>query len=181
VFEPQPGLLPNLRRTIAAMSNAKLMECALSDRIGEVVFHVPEHGYHMMASLAPPPVESKPVVCPATTLDTLLNDGVICLPDFIKIDVEGAEAVVFRGAAVLLNQSHAPLVFFEQWSEAAERLSLGRTEAADALLALPAAEYTLYECAEDRLWPLTNNSIAKGNLLAVPVTRQERIGHLLRN
>ncbi len=46
---------------------------------------------------------------PTTTLDTLIEEDVIRPPQLIKIDVEGAEAKVLRGAARLLAQ-HRPIV-----------------------------------------------------------------------
>ncbi len=172
-FEPQPGLLPNLRKTVNRIPNAVLWECALSETEGEVKFYVPDHGYHMLASIGDPGINSRPVVCQALTLDGLHAEGKIEAPDFIKIDVEGAEALVFRGARALLNRLEAPLIFFEQWHEAAKRSGLSSTEAADMLLSLPVAQYRLFEVIGERLRPLPVNKVAKGNLLAVPEMRRE--------
>jgi FkbM family methyltransferase len=177
-FEPQPGLLPNLRKTVNGIPNAALWECALSDQDGEVTFHIPEHGYHMLASLGDPGVRSRPVVCQALRLDGLQASGKIAAPDFIKIDVEGAEPLVFRGARQILNKPNAPLIFFEQWSDAAKRLGFGATEAAEILLSAAAARYGLYEVTGEQLRLLRVNNVAKGNLLAVPEARREEINSL---
>ena len=178
-FEPQPGLLPNLRKTVSRMPNAVLWECALSETEGEVTFHIPDHGYHMLAGMGDPGVHSRPVACPAFTLDALHGQGRIEAPSFIKIDVEGAEPFVFRGARTLLNQPEAPLIFFEQWGEAAKRLEFKATEAADFLLSLPTPRYQLFEAVGDHLRFLTVNDVAKGNLLAVPEAKRKAVDLLL--
>jgi FkbM family methyltransferase len=174
-FEPQPALLPNLRRTVQGMPNATLFECALSDNEGEVTLHVPEHGYHMLAAIGDPGVASKEMQCLTARLDGFWAAGKLAAPDFIKIDVEGAETLVFRGSEQLLNRSDAPIVFFEQWQEAAERTRHGGTEAADILLSFSRAGFALFACAGSELRPLVLNDVKKGNLLAVPESRRQRL------
>jgi len=48
-----------------------------------------------------------------TTIDTLIEEGKIQLPKLIKIDVEGFELEVLKGAKILLNSSHAPALCVE--------------------------------------------------------------------
>jgi Methyltransferase FkbM domain len=114
------------------------------------------------------------VICKTLTLDSLLRAGEIEAPDFVKIDVEGAEPLVFRGAQQMFNRTEAPLILFEQWSEAAERLGFRRTEAADLLLSLGQAQYELFDASGGRLRPLATNNVEKGNLLAVPAARRRK-------
>ncbi len=54
---------------------------------------------------------------PTVTLDSLLD--VFDAPDFIKIDVEGAEQMVLNGAPRILSECR-PLIYVEVGSEAAE-------------------------------------------------------------
>jgi hypothetical protein len=49
---------------------------------------------------------------PVRTLDRLLAEGLTRAPDLIKIDTEGGELAVLRGARELLA-AHRPLVVFE--------------------------------------------------------------------
>jgi hypothetical protein len=50
---------------------------------------------------------------PITTLDEFLLQNSISQVDVMKIDVEGAEYFVFRGAANLLERPNAPLILYE--------------------------------------------------------------------
>ncbi len=175
-FEPQPALLPNLRRTIAGIPTATLLELALSNTESSLELHVPSHGYHMLASMGDPGVDSHVVVCKTAMLDKLSALGDIAAPDFIKIDVEGAEPLVFEGGRHLLDQLQAPIIFFEQWQEAARRLGLKGTAAADFLLALDNPRFELFEAVGATLRPLGTNHVEKGNLLAVPTARRSRLG-----
>lgn len=55
-------------------------------------------------------------------IDSLIQDGTIRVTDpvFMKIDVEGAEVSVLRGAAGLLAR-HRPVIYFECQASSAER------------------------------------------------------------
>jgi FkbM family methyltransferase len=50
---------------------------------------------------------------PVITLDGYIERERLERIDFVKVDVEGAELLVFRGAAQLLASSRAPKIFFE--------------------------------------------------------------------
>jgi FkbM family methyltransferase len=174
-FEPQPALLPNLRRTIEAIPHARLFECLLSDRPGETTLHVPEHGHHMLAGMSDPGVPSHAVTCEVETLDRLHESGEIPLPDFIKIDVEGAESLVLRGARELLNRPDAPIVFFEQWDSAAKRCRCTPGDTAKFLGSLGRPNFELFLVSEEGLQRAAGDIPEKCNLLAVPSSREPRI------
>jgi hypothetical protein len=57
------------------------------------------------------------------TLDSLIGAGTASVPDFMMIDVEGAEGCVLRGALELLN-NRRPHVIVETHSEALEKQCL---------------------------------------------------------
>lgn len=178
-FEPQPALLGNLRRTIEAIPHARLFECLLCDRPGEAMLHAPAHGYHMLAGMSDPGVPSQAIACEAETLDRLHTSGEIPLPDFIKIDVEGAEFLVLRGARRLLNRSDAPIVFFEQWDSAAERCHCRAGDAIDFLRSLSRPEFEVFLVSEEGLRRVDAGIPGKCNLMAVPLSRESRIAEVL--
>lgn len=114
-FEPQPGLARYLEAVRARMGweNVVVRECALSDSAGPRVLHVPGWENSPGASLenavaASPAVRDREVR--ADTLDRQLDGaGRVGL---IKVDVEGHELAVFRGAARTLAESR-PILLFE--------------------------------------------------------------------
>jgi FkbM family methyltransferase len=174
-FEPQPALLPNLRRTIEAIPHARLFECLLSDQPGEAMLHVPGHGYHMLAGMSDPGVPSLTLECEVETLDRLHRSGEIPLPDFVKIDVEGAESLVLRGGRELLNRPDAPIIFFEQWNTAAERCHCRPGDAVEILGSLAKPRFELFLVSEEGLRRVDADIPGKCNLLAVPLSRKLRI------
>jgi FkbM family methyltransferase len=84
-------------------------------------------------SLAPQYYQT-PVMVPTRTLDSLAAEASLPAVDVVKVDVEGFEASVFRGAARLLEASPAPFLLFEfeDWSEVRAGCPAGRAQ--DVLL-----------------------------------------------
>ncbi|KKC25755.1 FkbM family methyltransferase [Sphingomonas sp. SRS2] len=82
--------------------------CALAEREGTARFFIDldRSGY---SSLAKGEGRQREIEVPLRTLDGLIADG---RADVIKIDVEGAELGVLRGAVALLEASR-PLIMFE--------------------------------------------------------------------
>jgi FkbM family methyltransferase len=163
-FEPNPALVPNLRKTISNIANAELRDFCLSDQNGTVDFHISKWD-HMLGSLANwsgQPTDTLSV--PAHTLDSLLADSTIPSPDVLKVDVEGAELMVFRGGEKLFSGPNAPrAVIFEELNRASRKLGIGDAEAAAFLRA---RGYTLYLILDDGVVPLPEVRPPAANLLA---------------
>jgi FkbM family methyltransferase len=99
------------------LTNIKLINRAVSDESNKrVEFYSPSDMYGK-GSLAPV-FTQKSVLVETVTLDSLViaEDVII---DFLKVDVEGFEASVFRGATKLLSSETAPDILFEfvDWAE----------------------------------------------------------------
>jgi FkbM family methyltransferase len=106
-FEPMPAALRVLQMNCTDLSNAKLFSLALSDRESDAIFYVRKSGD--MSSLSSDSC-AKPIQVKTSTADNvLMNCAKI---DFIKIDVEGFELEVIRGAHNILS-AHKPIVYFE--------------------------------------------------------------------
>jgi FkbM family methyltransferase len=110
VFEPGPNNIPYIRKNLARIANATIVESALSDNTGTADFYIEDlsgqdntllETYEIFdANVKAAGIEGiqrTRVVVPVTTLDTFLDTHPIRSPRFIKIDVEGAELRVLRG------------------------------------------------------------------------------------
>ncbi len=116
-FEAQPGTAALLRGNCAGnrVCNATINGCAVSDSEGEREFDVCAEP--SMSSLAAAEGSERPlrrIRVPATTLDAYCSRHRVW-PDLLKIDVEGAELLVLKGAARLLSRPSpgAPAILFE--------------------------------------------------------------------
>lgn len=128
-FEPRPTTYNMLAKTIALnglRSCVHLWEYALSDEAGELSINWgtntdnPGGAFVTRDGLRQPGIESARVR--AVRLDDLLPD---IAPDIIKIDVEGAEPLVFAGAANALKR-RKPVILSELYPDQLERVS-GKT------------------------------------------------------
>lgn len=90
----------------------------------------------------------------------------------MKCDVEGAEALVLRGAITFLNRPDAPVVMLKVNGRAAAALGLKSTAALDVLSHLAAARYGFYSLdSGGSLVPLAVPPERAWNVFAVPARR----------
>ena len=110
-FEPLSSALRLLKMNTEGLTNVVVDAKALSDQDGEADFHVRREG-DTSSLLAGEP--GSKVRVGVTTLDArlLTEGGAPKRVDFIKIDVEGAELSVLRGATRTIEK-YLPLVYFE--------------------------------------------------------------------
>ena len=113
-FEPQPTLADYLREACIKLNwaNVQVNEVALSDAAGIARLHVPGEGESPEASLenSISEVGGHAYDCKTDTLDRQLKDA--ARVSFLKIDVEGHELQMFRGAQNILTR-HSPALLFE--------------------------------------------------------------------
>ncbi len=113
-FEPQPTLAKYLQDICRTMnwSNVHVKASAVSDRSGTARLHVPGEkdspGASLETAVADKPGHS--FECPITTLDEQLAAAERV--SLLKVDVEGHELNLFRGAEQTLKK-HKPLIVFE--------------------------------------------------------------------
>ena len=126
-FEPDAVLGRLLRRSSRLNPQAApvdVIPCAISDTVSLARFHVAQRSRAAnyldgFGSTQTGGVRESEIVLTAS-LDWMAER--IPPPDVIKIDVEGAESNVFRGAAQLLKTKR-PILVFEMWHEHWDELS----------------------------------------------------------
>lgn len=129
-FEPLPDFQAELRRRFPQVEVHGL---ALSDRAESTTFaHVVSDPGYSGLRRRPYPGEPEVEEIPVQTarLDDVLPGGYV--PRFIKIDVEGAELQVMRGALDTLRR-HRPTVYFEHSSAACAAYDATSREVYDLL------------------------------------------------
>ncbi len=105
-FEPSPENAGWTRKSVElnGYPNVELLELALSDSEGEAQLHLGRwSGWH---SLVPRQVDQETITVRMRTLDAVLAERGSPAVDMLKIDVEGAELAVLRGARRTLAQEH---------------------------------------------------------------------------
>lgn len=112
-FEPLPDLCEGLRRKYSSHANVTVIEAALSDVDGTASFtHVvsnPGYSGLLERRYERPTEELRKIVVPVRRLDDIVPASVPIR--LIKIDVEGAELQVLRGAMETLRRSRPVLIF----------------------------------------------------------------------
>lgn len=116
-FEPNPVMIQELEHNVRLndLQNVTIKPFALSADSGEIAFHCPPPGFEGHGSIRPNRTFAVAATIKVATrpLDDVLAEMQISSVDFIKVDVEGAERSLFRGAANLLSGERKPLLIFE--------------------------------------------------------------------
>lgn len=175
VFEPGPNNLKYIKFNIAKASNILLEAVGCSDLDGESVLYIDNltgqnnslvskfEGLTANAQAAPGvQVETMPVRISTIKIDTYCERSTY-QPDFIKIDVEGHELAVLRGAERLLSSGNPPMLMVEVQSDHQEIIAKLRNY-----------EYLLFSATGELLG---DGLVEKnGNIFALhPVFHQERL------
>jgi FkbM family methyltransferase len=122
MFEPDPTNYALIFRTLKAnsLSDCRVMNVAMAGHDGQATFLV-DHASGATGSLEstascdnPHSLQhaygmSETITCRTVTMDRVIAEGVPA-PDFIKVDVEGAELLVLSGGMDLLRGSHPTMV-----------------------------------------------------------------------
>ena len=110
-FEPQPELSAYLRARFSAASNVTIESKGVYFRTEDRYLYVPSNNSPgATLSNTHYPLGTNRIVVPVVSLDDYFNGQ--RYPDILKIDVEGAELDVFRGADRILSQ-RKPFIVFE--------------------------------------------------------------------
>jgi FkbM family methyltransferase len=180
-FEPSPRQRKRLEWHVRLnrCRNVRVEPFALGKLEGEETLFAVRSGSEGYSSLRRPNVGAKvtPEVVHVTTVDKYLMENAIARVDFIKLDVEGGELDVLKGAERLLSGKNRPIILCE--------LEDSRTEA----WGYSAAETAQYLESRGFQWfkPVLNGRICPSqnlagegrNFFAVPMERKPQIQELI--
>jgi FkbM family methyltransferase len=112
-FEPLPEMHAALLQNLGAYDNVQFSNLALADKSGTAHFkHVVSNpGY---SGFRQRHYDNEDEQVQTITVQTARLDDIVpkdCKIDFIKVDVEGAEGLVFRGALNTLARHHPHIIF----------------------------------------------------------------------
>jgi len=116
-FEPQANIVRKLRRNIEAnaLCNVEVFQYARSDKPGTVNFNVPPEGAEAFGSMRSNErfKTVKTVEVETHRLDDVLDKLGDPKIGLVKMDAEGAELLILRGAEKLLSSPDKPDLIFE--------------------------------------------------------------------
>ena len=178
-FEPAPRerrlLSRNLRLNFS--SNVRVESCAVGSDVSKAELFVVEGHDDGCNSLRPPAVAAtaKTISVDVIPLDEYLSKTSLDRVDFVKIDVEGGEQEVLRGAAGLLSGSYRPVFFVEVQDS---RTSPWGYPAFEIVHLLDRAGYDWFQILDDgSLAPAeVHDQTYDANLVAVP---RDRVAEVL--
>lgn len=116
-FEPMPKNLNYLKQHLAMnqVDNVTVIDAAVADQNGVACFDLAASSFHGHLS-AQGSLQVRTV-----SLDSLIAEGTIPLPDVIKMDVEGAEVAALVGMKSLLEKAHPTLILATHGDEIQKR------------------------------------------------------------
>ena len=174
-LEPTAQSFTVLRQNIALnhFTNVLAFQVALKDTPGKAWLY---HGWDPVGnSLGMDPLcgeEGEEVQ--TESLDNLLEENGVDRVDVIKVDVEGAEELVLRGATKTLT-THSPVVIFEFNPGCADHLGLSPYGARNLLKSLGYEFVVLGDCARFD----TNSGPTYFNIVAIPEQSPGEFRHSL--
>jgi FkbM family methyltransferase len=115
-FEPLPRNIEFLKKHISLnkLTNIEVIEAAVSSQSGEAFFDL--GASTAMGHLSDSGKLQVQMVC----LDDLVSAGEVTAPDYIKLDVEGAEYDALRGAEAVIDKFH-PVLFLDTHQRSAHQ------------------------------------------------------------
>ncbi len=114
-FEPNPMIFAELERNVALnqFTNVQLCQQGVSDVVTEMPLFVNDNAITFSSLRRTQDFLTNEIRVPVTTLDAYTENFVAPI-GLIKIDVEGGELAVLRGARKLL-QEHRPIILYEEF------------------------------------------------------------------
>jgi len=180
-FEPSPRerRMLHVHLRLNRCRNVEVVPSAVGDGPGEVEFFICLGIETGCNSLRPPNVD-EPIrrvhVC-VDSLDAHVSRLGVGRVDFLKMDVEGAELDLLRGASRLLGGQSRPVILCELADVRAEPWGYRCVEVFDCLTPLGFDWFSIEP--DGRLRPCPRKDRFHENLIAIPGERRTAVGDLL--
>ncbi len=132
-FEPSAQSFSQLKAniTLNGLTNVQVYPAAVSDKIGQAfLYHGSDPAQNSLGR--DPRLEPKGEEVVTQSLDSAISQASVGRVHVIKMDVEGAEELVLRGADTVVTMHH-PTIIFEINQDASTRLGLSPLGAWDLL------------------------------------------------
>jgi FkbM family methyltransferase len=164
---------------INALANVTVVDTALGAVLGKANLQIAsgEHtGHNTLGSFVYDEVEAENAeMVTVETLDGLVDRLALSRVDFVKIDVEGAETSVLKGAGNVLRQLR-PLLLLEVNEQALKAQGTGSAALVEMLKAEFRYEVLVFSEATGRVEMLQEGGGLSSNIVAAPA---ERVGEIL--
>jgi FkbM family methyltransferase len=177
-FEPNPSAMRKFRRNLALnhVANLHAFEIGIADSSGTLNFHSQENDLGV-SSFLPPDRETANVNQIEVRVDTLdnLSRQWVEPVSVIKVDVEGFEVQVLRGAATLISEQR-PIIIFEHWDShfsSAHEAQGKRRALKDFLSVHGYCGYYITRYDPQLLFPADFERPMHGDVLAIPDVRSQ--------
>lgn len=177
-FEPSPKeqrkLIWNLR--LNRCRNVQVEPFAVGSRSERAELFVVPNRFSGLDSLRPPNIKEvvRPVRVQVCSLDDYLSEKGIASVDFVKIDAEGAELEILKGAQRLLIQPPRPILLVEIADIRTEPWGYEAKEIIDFLKGMDFHWFSFV--GDGKLKPLPSDlATFNGNFLAVPKERLKEV------
>ena len=196
-LEPAESTFQKLTLVLDALKldQVRMINAAVSDRVGKVIFADDEFASEANAIQTSEKMQPQCITVEATTLEQLLK-SCASWPALIKLDIEGAEPMAFRGWPSLATIPDPPLLVFEVYPRGLQRLGLTPD---DLFSALPMSRFRFWHLnvSWPNLWPEFPRDVpfhladpfshkwpTHSNVIALPIeggfaARARRLRHLL--
>lgn len=179
LLEPSETAAKRLETRFCNDSRVRIVRMAASDRSGTITFFEEPNAGHTSSVTHGFSQNATARTVPVTTLDEFLEAEQIETVDYLKIDAEGHDLHVLRGAARALETCSLRAVQFEYnrpWQQAGSTL-------ADAFALLSRADYVPFLLKGQGLYRLPYNLYGEffhyANFVALPRERLATVAHLV--
>jgi len=179
-FEPFDKNFQRLTENLALndVSNVRAQQIALMDRDGEFKFYPSPNNNSGVGRVVPEDWDGPHSRVPAMTLDQYCELYGLGPVDLLKLDVEGAEYFVLKGATKLLGSVNPPIIIFEVERVMTRQLNY---DPEDIQVLLADFGYSIFALRKGRWQPATlAGFLGPEDLLGLPRHRVSNAGIVCR-